>query len=294
MLVARRSATRSTSTASTAPVVGIVENPSDLDDEFVLVPPSELADSDSVDDADRRRPMPQLRHFGDEIGGGISLGERSKVPEDVLAGVLTLLASTVVLLLVALIAAASFTVIAQRRLPQLGMLSAIGASERHIRLTMLASGAVTGIVAAVVGAVAGIGGWLALAPTMESLVDHRIDATNIPWWIVLTSMLLAIVAATAAAWWPARTMSRIPTVAALSGRTPQQTRPHRSALLAVALARGRRHHASTSGATSRTAARARCRRSCSSLGTLAVLAGVLLLCPVADSRRWVALRRRFR
>ena len=260
-------------------VVGLVENPNNLKDEFVLVPPSEIANSDSVamlmngSDA-------QLRHFGDEIGGGIKLAERSKVPDDVLAGVLTLLASTVVLLLVALIAASSFTVIAQRRIPQYGMLSAIGGSERHIRMTVLVSGALIGTVAAVVGTVAGVGGWLALAPTMESLVDHRISATNIPWWIVLSSMLLAILAATAAAWWPARAMSRIPTVAALSGRTPQQTRPHRSALLAVALLAAGvicLHLGSgfkdNSGPSALQAIEL-------VLGTLAVLAGVLFLCPV--------------
>jgi putative ABC transport system permease protein len=259
-------------------VVGLVENPSKLNDEFVLVPPSEIANSDSVAMLMNATDA-QLRHFGDEIGGGIRLGERSKVPEDVLAGVLTLLASTVVLLLVALIASASFTVIAQRRIPQYGMLSAIGGSERHIRLTVLASGALIGTVAAVGGVVAGIGGWLALAPAMDSLVDHRVDTTNIPWWIVITGALLAIAAATGAAWWPARAMSRIPTVAALSGRTPQRTRPHRSALLAlVLLVIGivGLHVGSDFGDGGPSAFQA----VLLVVGTLTVLAGVLFLCPI--------------
>ena len=78
--------------------------------------------------------------------------------EDVMAAVLVLVVTTLALFLVGLIAAASFTVIAQRRLPQLGMMSAIGATEKHLRLTMLASGAVTGSVAAVFGAVIGVVG----------------------------------------------------------------------------------------------------------------------------------------
>ncbi|HZB41967.1 MAG TPA: FtsX-like permease family protein [Ilumatobacter sp.] len=214
-------------------LVGIVENPSDLTDEFLLVAPSELAGSDTVTmlvDASES----DFRRFGEAVGP-VRVGERSDVPEDVLAGVMTLLACTVVLLLVALVASASFTVIAQRRLPQFGMLSAIGASDDQIRFSVLASGAVTGIVAAVAGGVAGITAWFALVPTMESVVHHRIEASNIPWWIVITAVLLAVVAATAAAWWPARTMSRIPTVTALSGRTPRPSAPHRSALLAVGL-----------------------------------------------------------
>ena len=55
--------------------------------------------------------------------------------EDVMAAVLVLVVSTLALFLVGLIAAASFTVIAHRRLPQLGMMSAIGATEKHLRLT---------------------------------------------------------------------------------------------------------------------------------------------------------------
>ena len=61
------------------------------------------------------------------------------------AAIVVLVVTTLALFLVALIAAASFTVIAQRRLPQLGMMSAVGATEKHLRLTMLASGAATGV-----------------------------------------------------------------------------------------------------------------------------------------------------
>ena len=261
-------------------VVGLVENPNDLDDEFVLIPPAEITNSDSVTmliDGSQS----ELDRFGDEVGA-IRLGERTTAPEDVLAGVLSLLAGTIVLLLVALIASASFTVIAQRRVSQYGMLSAIGGSERHIRLTVLASGALTGTLAAVAGGVAGLAAWLAFNPAMESLVDHRIQPWNIPWLLVSAGMLLAIIAATGAAWWPARTMSRIPTVAALSGRMPLQVRPHRSALLAGVLV----------------AAGIACLRVGSDFqdggpstlqalllvsGTLAVLTGVLLLCPVVIS-----------
>ena len=62
----RRSARRSTSTASTRTVVGIVENPSDLGDEFVLLPPSALGDvgrrHDAREgDASRGRVVPTAR-----------------------------------------------------------------------------------------------------------------------------------------------------------------------------------------------------------------------------------------
>ncbi len=64
-------------------------------------------------------------------------------------------------------------------------------------------------------------------------VGFRIDALHVPLWIVTVAMVLTVVAATAAAWWPGRTMSRIPTVLALSGRPPERPALRRSALLAV-------------------------------------------------------------
>ena len=216
-------------------IVGIVENPSDFDDEFVLLEASQLDDADTIamlvaSDEDA------VRRFGDEVGG-IRVSGRGDIPEDVLAGVLTLLASTVVLALVALVAAATFAVLAQRRLAQLGMLSAIGATERHLRLSMSATGALDRCRRrASLGALIGGLAWIALTPLVESVVAHRIDAAAIPWWIVVAGALLAVTATTIAAWWPARSMSRIPTVVALSGRMPRPPGGTRSALSALCVA----------------------------------------------------------
>jgi putative ABC transport system permease protein len=48
--------------------------------------------------------------------------------------------ATVFLLLASLVAAAGFAVVAQRRLRQLGMLAAIGATQKHVRLVLAANG----------------------------------------------------------------------------------------------------------------------------------------------------------
>ena len=214
-------------------VVGIVENPNDLDDNFVLLAPSAIARSESVSmlvSANEERVL----SFRPPSANGRTVSARGDMSEDVMAAVLVLVVSTLALFLVGLIAAASFTVIAHRRLPQLGMMSAIGATEKHLRLSMLASGAVTGSLAAVVGGAIGIMGWVFVAPRMESAAGYRIDPYNLPLVVVTATMLLAIVAATASAWWPGRTVSRIPTVLALSGRPPRPAALHRSAALAVA------------------------------------------------------------
>ena len=148
---------------------------------------------------------------------------------------------TIALLFIGLIAVAGFTVLAQRRLRALGMLQAVGATDRHVRLVLIANGAVVGIIAAVTGTVVALAGWVAFVPRLETIVEHRIATFSLPWWEVAAAIVLAVVTAVAAAWWPARAAAHVPVVAALSGRpaTPKQGRRPAAlggALLAVGLA----------------------------------------------------------
>ena len=69
--------------------------------------------------------------------------------------------ATVFLLLASLVAAAGFAVVAQRRLRQLGMLAAVGATQKHLRLVLLTNGAVVGTIAALIGTIAGLALWVA-------------------------------------------------------------------------------------------------------------------------------------
>jgi putative ABC transport system permease protein len=215
-------------------VVGIVENPSDLADEFVLVPPSEITDADEVtilvntsDD--------QARTFRVPSGAGINIGSRPS-NEGVLAAVIVLVLGTVGLLLIALIAAASFVVIAHRRMRQLGMLAAIGATEKQLRLVTLVHGSLIGGTAAVIGASIGYAGWVVAAPLVEHAAGYRVDEFGVPLWLIASGMLLAVIAGTAAAWWPARSVARVPAVRALSGRPPEPKPARRAAALAAGFA----------------------------------------------------------
>ena len=111
-------------------------------------------------------------------------------------------------------------------------------------------------------------------------MGYRIDRYDIPWWLVAAGMVLAVVAATGAAWWPGRTMSRIPPVLALSGRPPRPPALHRSALVAMGvlavgvpcLSIGSRN-ADDEVSTGDLALLA--------LGTVGLIAGVLLVSPIA-------------
>ncbi len=218
-------------------VVGVVENPHDLDDEFALLPPSSRDELDSlvvlVTASDAR-----IREFpsGRELGAGHV--EARGTTEKGAAAAAALAASAVVLLLVCLIAAAGFAVVAQRRLRQLGMLAATGATRRQLRLVVVANGAVVGVIAAVGGALVGLALWIAIAPRLEAVAGHRIGRLDVPWPQIGLAMLLAVAAATAAAWWPARTMARVAVTRALSGRPPEPLRTRRSIVLATLLVAG--------------------------------------------------------
>jgi len=258
-------------------VVGVVENPSDLTSDFALVSPTDrtpaevvgiLVGGDGSDDEVR-----SIQAFGAEhLGQTVEFTSRSPAREDVAIAGAVLGVTAIALLLVALVASAGFVVIAQRRLRQLGVLGALGATERLIRLVVLVNGAAVGVVASLLGGVAGIGAWLAFASRMEEAVGHRIERANLPWWTVAGAMGLTVVAATLAAWWPARTVARVPVVSALSGR-PQRPQPvHQSAATAggflaagvvcLALANGTRLVLLLAG-------------------TVATTVGVLLIAPVA-------------
>jgi putative ABC transport system permease protein len=215
-------------------VVGIVENPRKLSDEFALVSPSSAGQPDNVTVlVHASRGSIDFRPSTDERGQSAFRGSDQRPNKQEADALAMLSVATVFVLLASLVAAAGFAVVAQRRLRQLGMLAAVGATQKHLRLVLLANGAFVGTIAALAGTVVGLGLWLIFATTLESAVDHRIDRLSLPWGLLAMAIVLAILGSTAAAWWPARTVARLPVMLALSGRPPRP-RPARHAAIAAA------------------------------------------------------------
>ncbi len=211
-------------------VTGIVENPSDLNDEFALVSPSVASPPQSATVLLNAGPA-SFEAFRAAFHGPLVWQARGASTQGAVASGM-LGAITVLLLLVGLVAAAGFAVIAARRQRQLGMLAAIGATRKQLRMVMVTGGAVVGVIAAVAGTAAGLAVWIAAAPGLDTFAGHRIDRFAIPWDLVALGMLLAVVTATGAAWWPARAAARLPVTLALSARPPRPRPAHRPALLA--------------------------------------------------------------
>jgi putative ABC transport system permease protein len=217
-------------------VVGMVENSKDLQDVFGLVAPGQLPSPSALtlltdasgDSAVQFRPP--AGNVVNIMSNGASAAQRQRTQ-----ALAVLLLATIGLSFIGLLCVAGFTVMAQRRLRALGMIAAIGATDRQIRRVLLANGAAVGTVGAGAGIVLGLAVWFALRPAFEHLVGHRIDPVDIPWWAVAAGAVLAILTALAASWWPGRSAARMPIVAALSGRPTPPQPARRFALLGVVL-----------------------------------------------------------
>jgi putative ABC transport system permease protein len=219
-------------------VVGLVENPRKLSDEFALVTPASAGAPDLVSvlvnagGASIESAMPA---FIVSRGESSFRGSESRPTEQAAETLAMFSVATVFLLLASLVAAAGFAVVAQRRLRQLGMLAAVGATRKHLRLVLLANGALVGAIATLLGTLAGLALWVAAGPTLESAVDHRIDRLSLPWGVIAMAVVVAMLGAIAAAWWPGRTVARVPVMLALSGRPPKPRPAHHAAVAAAAL-----------------------------------------------------------
>jgi putative ABC transport system permease protein len=107
---------------------------------------------------------------------------------------------------------------AQRRQRALGMLASLGATESDVRFVLLVDGLVAGVAGAILGAAIASGLWFWYYPHLETATAHRTDPLNLPWAAVVIGLLLAVATSVIAAAWPGRAVSKVPVVAAISGR----------------------------------------------------------------------------
>jgi putative ABC transport system permease protein len=196
-------------------VTGIVQNPQNLLDEFALVAPGQVTAPTQVTvlfDAPGVSPA--------KIGPTVATPQTVAAKNVVDPETVSIAAFVLGMLLIAMVAAGGFTVLAQRRLRSIGMLAAQGATQSNIRLVVRANGVATGAVGVVAGFALGLVAWIIYRPHVQASAHHVIGVFQLPWTVVWISMILAVLAAYTAAARPARTIAGIPVVTALSGRPP--------------------------------------------------------------------------
>jgi putative ABC transport system permease protein len=217
-------------------VTGIVQDPSNLADEFALVAPGQVPHPSQVVMLLGSAAAQQAISGGNGTLPGVPAatvsfptGSASKFSPATIVLVVEVLG----LVFIGLVSVAGFSVMAQRRLRALGMLSAIGATERQLRLVMITGGLVVGVIGALAGAVLGFAAWFAYVPTLQQATGHVVDTANLPWWAFATGAVLAIATSVLASSRPAKTVAAVPVVAALSGRPAPPKPVHRSILPGV-------------------------------------------------------------
>lgn len=213
-------------------VVGKVENPLDLMEDFALVAPGSITSPERVS-------VLAVAPSGGTFAGlgidGAQLQLRNSDQGDQ-AVLVVLVLAVVGSIFVGLVAVAGFSVIAQRRLRGIGLLGAVGATPTNIRLALLANGAFVGAAGAVVGGALGVGAWCVAVPAFEGAVGHRIDPLDQSWAAIGGAMALAVVTSILGSWWPARAASRTPIVSALATRPAAPRASHRRAIPGVVVA----------------------------------------------------------
>lgn len=211
-------------------VVGVVENPQRLGEQFFLAPPRmERFDSfemlvTTTDEA--------VEAFSSAVeGAGRVVAETDNGATSVLLAAFVLGA----LLEVALLSIAVITVLAQRRVRQLGVLAAVGAGQRQVRAAVVAGGVVAGLVAVSIGVVAGVVVSLLAVPSLDTLAGRRIESVHFPWVVIAALALIGLGSAVLAAWWPARKLSALTVASSLRARRPEAVRPVKMTLIGLAL-----------------------------------------------------------
>ncbi|MDK1104121.1 MAG: FtsX-like permease family protein [Actinomycetota bacterium] len=141
------------------------------------------------------------------------------------ASAVSSLIAAVLLAQIALLAGAAYASGIRRRLREIGLIATQGATTGQIRAFVVGEAVVTGAIGAVIGATLALGVAHGVQPFVQRLWDPRITHIEVEIADVLGPILLAVIAATIAAWLPARTASRVPVLVALQGRMPTGRTP---------------------------------------------------------------------
>ncbi|MEU0315908.1 FtsX-like permease family protein [Nocardioides sp. NPDC006273] len=154
------------------------------------------------------------------------LGQQPGAPDPAEA-VIVVLIVVMVLLEVVLLAGPAFAVAARRQARDLALIAASGGTARQARRVLLGMAIVIGAVAAVVGAVLGIGLARLLQPLAQAQVSDWFGPFEVPWLQILAVAAIGFAAAICAAVVPAWIASRQDVVGVLAGRR-STSRPSRS------------------------------------------------------------------
>ncbi len=138
-----------------------------------------------------------------------------------------LVGGIVALAIVGIVISGAFALGARRQLVTLGQLSANGADEQLLRRTLSLQGLLCGVIGSVAGFTAGVVVLVSMHGQFASWIHH--DPGSYVWSPrdAIAILVTGVIAATVAAFVPARSAARVPVLTALAGRRPVGTLPKR-------------------------------------------------------------------
>ena len=219
----------------TVRIVGVIENPTRLSDEFVFAAVPTIFESANAAGATRFLVDASEPELSSAFSGGLGVESTDGPPNRTFATILVNVIVAFGMLEVALLVGSAFAVIARRRTRQYGLLAATGASPSTVRSAAASSGAIVGLIGTSAGLVLGLLIARGLVEAMESTVDHRISF-EYPLLGLVPSIVLGVAVATIAARRPASTLKRSSVASLLSATRPRREPVGRSALFGLALA----------------------------------------------------------
>lgn len=224
-------------------VSGIVEIPWDLQSKFAVGDPFEAPDGEWLVDTPEEFTYEDalaLNELGMYVWSTPLVADPpTALPENWqdngYTTMLTGLIITVVVVEVVLLAGPAFAISARRRVREFAVMSAAGASPRHLRNTVLAGGLLFGLIAAVVAVTVGVLAVWAAMPLMEQFAGHRSAGLRV-WPMMQTAMVgFAVATGLLSALAAAISASRVNVVAALGGRTPARKLRKRWPIIGLAV-----------------------------------------------------------
>lgn len=255
-------------------VVGLLEDPASLGTSFAIVAEGRLVEPTQAAvlvSASDEKVFAFV--FGGPRSRSVSVDSLRLGDDTQLLAVSAVFAlASVAMIEVALMCSAGFAVLGQRRLRELGVVSAIGASTRQVSHILRLNGIMIGFVGGLIGVAIGFGASIAAQSVLENAIGWRIATWSVPWMALVPFVLLSMLTCLGAAWWPARNLARTPVVDALAARRPRNAPSGRKGILGVAVFIG--------GATGLSVGVASGTGVLAVVGLLGAITGLLLATPV--------------
>lgn len=200
-------------------VVGVVRDPGNYDSQAAYVAPGTIEKPVSavlLIDASEAEIFAFAGRQGIRSFGSVGAQAFSPLAVFALAG------ATSALLLTVLISSLGYVVSAQRRLREFGLLSAVGATRRQVRIAVLASALCVGVSGAALGTLVGFLLSLSASDALAVLVRHDVEPDPRHWLVLPLVFVVVVLASVVGALQPARAIGRIPVADALAARRPRR------------------------------------------------------------------------